>query len=641
MKKVSTSIILIFGIITSLFASIPPEHSTSLINHLHEINKEWAKRQLPEAANLVLSFKTDIARIQTHLTLVEQYLRQHYASSLSAEQIKKRNEALDILKTYYKNNRFPVNHYHSVRQPYFIDNFGTACAVGHLMIETGFEDVAKRIAQESNFAYISELQPKYPEIHRWAAEYGFTVEELAWIQPGYPPAPQVWYALGNGGGVDGQINVMESYYNNSEFLYIAGDFTSIDGVAANSIVAWDGNAWQNLGNGVTGEIFDIEVTSSNNVYVGGDFYVNDNPDITNFAYWDGVTWTAVTDDNIEGTVHTIHHQSTIYIGGDFTISNSNGMIENLAFKNYNEDQWQNADGAFSVNGTITDLLWHNGNLLVSGYFSETGTATSDNTITNLNVNGLAYWFHGNSQTPNDWVLGFNPLLVDVNAVAVEDGWLLAGSASFDADYIYPSLGIFSAGIWDYRTYQPFNLEDPMFIGFVKYNNATYGYGNIGAFSGLRSTGIVPLPLIGSSSERTLINGVVKAAESFQDYLYVAGDFTEIFDQPFNGLAYSEFELITPVEEIPQTQKLDIYAAANQINISTENIAEDLEITFYNLSGQLLQENLIPAGGSQVSISTQDWIDGIYVYQALSKSGNIYSGKVSKDTFFACESRAPV
>lgn len=153
---------------------------------LSQINKYWQNESL--IVDDIQGLKIPISekeKIKLHLMLVHQKLSQRKIDHLSCKQKTKRKKTLQILKNYYEEERFPINLYHSYRVPYFIDDFGTACAVGHLIIETGYPKISHSIAEKNNYAYIEAMND--PEIEKWASDYGFTVEELKWIQPGYAP----------------------------------------------------------------------------------------------------------------------------------------------------------------------------------------------------------------------------------------------------------------------------------------------------------------------------------------------------------------------------------------------------------------------------------------------------------------------
>ena len=90
---------------------------------------------------------------------------------------------------------------------YFIDDYGTACAVGYLIIHSEYKDLSYQIARENNYAYVKDLLV-YDDLIAWASEAGFTADELAWIQPGYwEPAPYKWDPVGQ--GTNGAINASE------------------------------------------------------------------------------------------------------------------------------------------------------------------------------------------------------------------------------------------------------------------------------------------------------------------------------------------------------------------------------------------------------------------------------------------------
>ena len=62
--------------------------------------------------------------------------------------------------------------------------------MGHLLLTGGAEALARRIAREHLLARLPELHS--PALARWATGNGFTLEELALIQPSYhsPPPEQ-------------------------------------------------------------------------------------------------------------------------------------------------------------------------------------------------------------------------------------------------------------------------------------------------------------------------------------------------------------------------------------------------------------------------------------------------------------------
>ncbi len=170
-------------------AATPSDDGTiSLYEQLCQLNTQWTKQSLEDYSFLKENKQIQHSHqlIQLHLELVEQHLRTHIPDGLSETQLTKRMEGLDILNVYHQTGKFPINTRHTYQIPYFIDDFNTACAVGHIMREGGSADLAHLIAHEYNNAYIKDMP--YETVKTWADATGFTVDELKWIQPSYTPA---------------------------------------------------------------------------------------------------------------------------------------------------------------------------------------------------------------------------------------------------------------------------------------------------------------------------------------------------------------------------------------------------------------------------------------------------------------------
>lgn len=172
------------GILLMLFSL--KVSALSLREQLSQLNIYWNDHPLcHKVLDMEYRFTTDRDLIQLHLQFVENTLRINTGSGLSQKQKANRFKMLDELHHYWQEGTFPKNTGHSVRTPYFIDKWGTACAVGQLIISSGNESLAKQISVENNNGYIHNLVLEYPQIAAWAIEYGFTIDELAWIQPCY------------------------------------------------------------------------------------------------------------------------------------------------------------------------------------------------------------------------------------------------------------------------------------------------------------------------------------------------------------------------------------------------------------------------------------------------------------------------
>ncbi|MBC8048167.1 MAG: hypothetical protein H7Y00_15315 [Fimbriimonadaceae bacterium] len=156
----------------------------SAYRHLHEVNKRWSNH-INDVPKYNIVFLSDIDHIQYHLLNVENILRKDSPKGISAEILKNRLLLLDELHNYALNKIFPTNLYHSYRQPYFIDDYGVYCAVGYLISVSGHDELARQIRNQNNYDYIQNIKNEL--LQSWVRKYGFSVDELAWIQPTYAP----------------------------------------------------------------------------------------------------------------------------------------------------------------------------------------------------------------------------------------------------------------------------------------------------------------------------------------------------------------------------------------------------------------------------------------------------------------------
>jgi hypothetical protein len=98
----------------------------------------------------------------------------------------RRHRHINVLQRYRDRGQFPLNEGHAQHAvPIFIDDHDTACAVGHLMRESGWGEQARAIADTVLLAYVPDAQQS--PLNDWVLQSGLTLEEAALIQPGYPP----------------------------------------------------------------------------------------------------------------------------------------------------------------------------------------------------------------------------------------------------------------------------------------------------------------------------------------------------------------------------------------------------------------------------------------------------------------------
>jgi hypothetical protein len=157
----------------------------TVFEQISAVNSNWNRiGNFTPLLEEVKDIHGEVELIQTHLDFVISYLESRNLE-LDAHQLANRELCIDHLRAYREKGIFPINNHHTNRQPYFIDDIGNYCAVGYLLKETGFNNTALQIHKEMNYAYVREIPIGY--LKDWAYTYGFTVDELALIQPTYSP----------------------------------------------------------------------------------------------------------------------------------------------------------------------------------------------------------------------------------------------------------------------------------------------------------------------------------------------------------------------------------------------------------------------------------------------------------------------
>lgn len=205
----TTLLVLALPTIGPAFAQVHPGRYASPGTHLLVVNGQWSSMD-PAVLNdqRSVAFASEAARIADHLHRVADRLAERTAPTLVEGPFQRRLALLDTLLAYADRGRFPLNNTVPGRTPVFIDEQGTACAVGQLMISSGHAALAERIHAEMNLAYIHDIE--LPEVAVWARDHGFTIDELAWIQPTYEfkqirdPSVLTAFDLANGDRIEVQ-----------------------------------------------------------------------------------------------------------------------------------------------------------------------------------------------------------------------------------------------------------------------------------------------------------------------------------------------------------------------------------------------------------------------------------------------------
>ena len=138
------------------------------------------------AFELRADFSAEAApQIRAHLADVIALLESRDVSSLTDAQRDARRGHIARLAEYSEAGAFPVNVHAPYPTPVFIDREERYCAVGDLMLHSGADELARRIAEVQNLAYVPEID--VPGTAEWVEASGLTLDECAMIQPTYGP----------------------------------------------------------------------------------------------------------------------------------------------------------------------------------------------------------------------------------------------------------------------------------------------------------------------------------------------------------------------------------------------------------------------------------------------------------------------
>lgn len=347
-----------------LFANVGQAHPTH--KKLAEINRYWLTQYdvsrviFPETAPA-----SDRELIRLHLQLVEQVLRSRNTTSLTPHQRSNRDKSLDDLHAYWRQGNFPRNEAHDCRLPVFIDKHDNFCAVGYLIKASGKEDISRMIADHSNFAYVKDMH--YPELSNWAEDHGFTVDELAWIQPSYMPES---FAGAVGRGVNGTVCKLYTDATDSK-MYVGGYFSHADSLLPAGNIAFVTSSggsytWHSMGTGVNGRVNAI-TEFEGNIYVGGKFSVAGGSAVDNIAYWDGSAWHAAG--CLMGEVKDLTvFNGQLYAAGNFNVCASLPEA-NFARLDKASGNWEALP---ALEGYVNTLHAYKDTLLLGGQFSYKG-----------------------------------------------------------------------------------------------------------------------------------------------------------------------------------------------------------------------------------------------------------------------------
>ncbi len=558
------------------------------------VNKEVTFQHLPSAW-FTDQIQSPINPIAFHLNEVEQHLRNNIPSSIPFDLYQKRFELLDVLHAYHESQAFPINLNYGFRTPIFIDQFNNYCAVGWLMHNSGAEDLAREIQSSQNMAYLKNI--RVDGLESWVAKSGFTAEELAWIQPGYPPPATVSPLLG---GVDG--TVYDIYPTNFGQTYAAGTFQTADGATVNNIAVYlpgfAGYLWSSMGDGFNGSVFALDMLN-NEIVAGGNFTASGSTPMFGVGLYANGIWEPLGN-GLNGTVQDLEwFNGSLFAAGLFNKPEDGTPFCNFA--RWTGQAWESLGGY--INGPVYKMYNDGNRLLLGGSFSS---------VSGVTVSNIAA-FDG-----NEFSAVGSGLTMPVRAIERFNDEILVGGNLFHNNQLSGIMHQVDNSWNTMLTNMEFSLDSSNVVYDMDIiNNRLLVSGNLQffPFSGNYGSGVLELSIFnneGYFNGYTGLDSTVYALEPHLDGIYAGGIFQYSGNTLLNGIGAIE-DLITSNK--PSEVSFALKAIPNPSNgkVFIQGIDEDSEIKLYSIDGRLVEHY-----NTNQDHFIQQQSSGLYLLQLVQK-----------------------
>lgn len=192
-----------------------------------------------------------------------------------------------------------------------------------------------------------------------------------------------WSALGTGANND--VSCVLCVGTN---VYIGGIFTLAGGVANTVRIArWNGSTWNAMGTGANAGVYDLDVGLDGYIYIAGDFTTLNGSDIRYFGKWNGVSFDVVGSANALNTTARsckVAPDGTIYIAGDFTAVNGITLPDRMV--RWDGSSFLPLDVNLPSSGVSISAISPGGDLYI-GFVPSGGTSSDAASVTTIINNG--------------------------------------------------------------------------------------------------------------------------------------------------------------------------------------------------------------------------------------------------------------
>jgi hypothetical protein len=450
-----------------------------------------------------------------------------------------------------------------------------------------------------------------------------------------PVSSQSWDTLR--GQVEAPVGIGVMYAD-SNYLYVAGPFNTIDGMHIQGIGRWNGVVWDSMGAGIDGLTYDsgsyfpentfAMATYHNLLYVGGVFSSLGNIYTPCTGIWNGTAWDSVRvqplltgNDNAVLVMTVINDK--LYIGGGFNII-AGFPCWNIAC--WNDTNWSSLNFPnLTYFSTLNAICEYNGSIYAAGNFAD-----NDDTVANILRWDGTGWHSVDTgvKGSSSWI---NCMIV-YNSELYVAGYFTKSEGNV-GNYIQRWNGISwsdvgggmggsNGDVWNMNIY----------------NGKLVAMGDFVTAGGVPAKSIAEWNGIEWCGVGANIIGNIQTSAIYKDSLYtgggcgtVQGSDTINYVAEWTGGNYvdtcgndatGENTLIIKSEEIM------VFPNPNdgQFTLSISNVNEKCSIEIYNVLGETTYGAKVSSGNTEINLSGQP--NGVYLYRVIKETGELVGeGKV--------------
>lgn len=417
--------------------------------------------------------------------------------------------------------------------------------------------------------------------------------------------------------------------NSERYTVIGGEFDSIGGIRARSIVATSGefkDSLQELGGGTDGVIYAICAINDTDIYVAGNFKYVGAVAANNIAHWNGSSWDTLTTGTDSSVLALTLVGDLLYVGGNFRTAGGlpTNYIANWDRKNKN---WAPifSKGVNGVDGGVAALATDvDGIVYVGGGFLTAGLDTV-NKIVAIDKGWKS--LRGGVTGPNSFVAAITPHDIS-SSISVGGSFQKADTvtalniAEFEFGTGWSTDGFPSVNGTVYAISNPQATGSTLIGG--DFTEADGESRNHITDNFLHSSGF---SFFGSGVDGpvyALAGHIIPVAfQLTPNQILVGGDFQKagLKPSPFFATFSSSFGAVK--ETADQLNTFRVYPNPASTEITIENSESITDVTLVDALGRSVLTATPNRSNSPISISTIP--DGFYTAM-ITSNGNIYSRK---------------